>query len=90
MIARLIHFAGYVQGVGFRYTARSIARQYEVTGYVMNLPDGQVELLVEGTEEDVTHFINDVKAEMNTYINRHDVQDVPPTGAYKQFTVRYY
>ena len=45
---REIHYAGRVQGVGFRYTVRSLAARFDVTGFVRNLPDGRVHLVVEG------------------------------------------
>lgn len=45
---REVRYRGRVQGVGFRYTARSIAQSYAVTGYVKNVADGSVELVVEG------------------------------------------
>ena len=47
-IRKTIYYSGRVQGVGFRWTTRRIACEYDVTGYVMNLPDGRVELAVEG------------------------------------------
>ena len=43
-----MYFSGHVQGVGFRYTTRSVASRFAVTGYVRNLPDGRVELVAEG------------------------------------------
>jgi acylphosphatase len=45
---RHLFYSGRVQGVGFRYTAQRIARSFAVTGWVRNLPDGRVELIVEG------------------------------------------
>ena len=49
MPARLqVLFSGRVQGIGFRYTVKQTALGYEVTGWVKNLADGRVELLVEG------------------------------------------
>src|SRR5204862_6034815 len=56
-IARMVHYTGRVQGVGFRATAVEIARDYSVTGWVKNLVDGRVELLVEGPEEAVKKFL---------------------------------
>ena len=44
---REIYYSGRVQGIGFRYTARSIAAGRRVTGFVRNLPDGRVHLIVE-------------------------------------------
>jgi len=87
--AKRVRFSGTVQGVGFRYTATGIARKYDVVGYVMNLPDGGVELLVEGPENDVLLMIEELKAEMAGYIRRTDVEDLAPSGKYHRFTIRY-
>ena len=51
-----ILYAGLVQGVGFRYTAKSVAAGYEVTGAVRNLPDGRVELVAEGDRAELEAF----------------------------------
>ena len=53
-VARMVYYTGKVQGVGFRATAVDIAKDYPVTGWVKNLPDGRVQLLVEGPEDAVT------------------------------------
>ena len=42
-------FSGRVQGVGFRYTAKTVAAGFEINGTIRNLPDGRVELIAEGT-----------------------------------------
>ncbi len=46
--------SGRVQGVGFRYTAKGVAQRFAVTGFVRNLSDGRVELVVEGDAAEVT------------------------------------
>jgi acylphosphatase len=51
-----IIYWGSVQGVGFRYTAKCVAAGYEVTGTVRNLPDGRVELVAEGAQEELEAF----------------------------------
>jgi acylphosphatase len=51
-----VFYSGRVQGVGFRYQTKQLATGYDVTGYVRNLPDGRVELLVEGEETEVRMF----------------------------------
>src|SRR5262249_24442149 len=61
-VARLVHHSGRVQGVGFRAATAQIARGYPVTGWVKNLPDGRVDLLVEGPEADVKKFLDAVRA----------------------------
>ena len=52
---------GQVQGVGFRYYVHRVARRYMLSGWVRNLVDGQVEIMVEGDENELGHFIDEVK-----------------------------
>jgi acylphosphatase len=51
-----VFFAGRVQGVGFRYTAKTVATGFEITGTIRNLPDGRVELVAEGRREELDAF----------------------------------
>ena len=51
-----VFFSGQVQGVGFRYTAKTVATGFEITGIVRNLPDGRVELVAEGRREELDAF----------------------------------
>lgn len=90
IVARLVHFAGSVQGVGFRYTARQLAEYRQVTGYVMNLSDGRVEILAEGQQSEVEAFIDEISREMADYIGEVQTKDLPPAGSYKQFVIRFY
>lgn len=57
MIARQVFYEGRVQGVGFRYTVKQLARGYEVTGWVRNLDDGRVELQCSGERGEVEDFL---------------------------------
>ena len=52
---------GLVQGVGYRFFAIDLARQYNVRGYVRNLPDGCVEVIAEGDKGILNDFINRLK-----------------------------
>ena len=52
-----IFVMGFVQGVGFRRFIRSKARLLGLTGWVKNLSDGRVEVLVQGTKEDIQKLI---------------------------------
>lgn len=49
-IRRRVNYRGRVQGVGFRYTVATLARGLPVVGYVKNLADGSVELIVDADE----------------------------------------
>ena len=51
-----IYFHGRVQGVGFRYSVKQLSLEFEVTGWVKNLPDGSVELMVEGEHDELETF----------------------------------
>ncbi len=48
--------SGRVQGVGYRWFARENAQDLELTGYVKNLSDGDVEVVAQGREENVLEF----------------------------------
>jgi acylphosphatase len=48
---------GYVQGVGFRYWVREQARWLNLRGYVRNLPDRTVEVVAEGSEQDLASLL---------------------------------
>jgi acylphosphatase len=51
-----VFYSGQVQGVGFRYTAKTVATGFEVTGTIRNLPNGSVELMAEGRREELEAF----------------------------------
>ncbi len=55
-----IFLSGLVQGVGFRAFTQRVAESYGLRGWVRNLPDGRVEVLVEGDEEVISHFVKDL------------------------------
>ena len=44
---------GMVQGVGFRWFVARHARALGLTGYARNLPNGSVEVVVDGPEEGI-------------------------------------
>jgi len=52
----LVFFSGRVQGVGFRYTAKTVATGFEITGAIKNLADGRVELVAEGSHAELDAF----------------------------------
>jgi acylphosphatase len=76
-----------VQGVGFRATAVSIAHNHAVTGWVRNLPEGRVQLLVEGTETEVQRFLQEVRDRMQGYIEQEQIEERPATGKFTAFQV---
>jgi len=88
MICKRVRYSGRVQGVGFRYATQRVAAGFAVAGYVQNLPDGSVELVAQGAEEQVTGFLAAVAECMAGYIHRTAEQDEPP-GAFADFRIRH-
>ncbi len=88
MIRRTSYFAGRVQGVGFRYTAKSIARGFKVVGYVRSLPDRRVELAAEGEIDEIERFLQQIHEKMSGFIKTHLHDDSPATGEFSAFEVR--
>jgi acylphosphatase len=51
-----IYYSGRVQGVGFRYTVKTVAAGFDLAGTVRNLLDGRVELIAEGAKDELEAF----------------------------------
>jgi acylphosphatase len=86
---RLVHFRGHVQGVGFRYTAERIAAGFDVAGYVQNLADGRVRVLVEGEPRELERFLGELRAQMAQYIREVQSDISPATGEFDDFEIRH-
>ncbi|WP_428938675.1 acylphosphatase [Fontivita pretiosa] len=89
MNRRTVYYSGHVQGVGFRYTAENLARRYAVSGYVRNLPDGRVELVMEGPDDQMDMLMAAIQQRMGQYIRKTTVQTSPATGEFSGFTIRH-
>jgi acylphosphatase len=57
MTSKICWVSGRVQGVYYRGTTTQRARQMGISGYARNLPDGRVEVLVQGSQGAVEAFI---------------------------------
>ena len=80
MIAKHVFYEGRVQGVGFRYTVRHLAKGYNVIGWVRNLIDGRVEMLAGGDAEEVDEFIAAIgESELAGFIKGVQAHHVPAT-----------
>jgi acylphosphatase len=87
IVCKHVQYRGRVQGVGFRYTAQRLAADFAVAGYVRNLPNGDVELVAEGSTEQVEAFLTRIERRMTDYISETTVQDETP-GGYQGFRIR--
>lgn len=84
-----ITFTGRVQGVGFRATAQSVARSYDVAGWVRNEPDGSVKCVVEGEPTELERFAQKVKSAMQGFIHETQVEKSEATGEFSGFKLVY-
>jgi acylphosphatase len=83
-----LHYSGRVQGVGFRYTARSVAMGFEVTGTVRNLCDGRVELVAEGERAELEAFRRAMQdSEIGGFVRNEDVSWGAATGGFRGFQI---
>jgi acylphosphatase len=87
MKAKMVYYSGDVQGVGFRMTTAMIARDHPVTGWVKNLSDGRVQLLVEGSPEAMEKFLKAVRERWKDNVTKEQSEDQQPTGKFKRFEV---
>ena len=83
-----VFFIGRVQGVGFRYTALQVCREFEVSGYVANLPDGRVQLEVEGEKAVVDAFLTALQERMHGYIRKLERNGGLRPAQFHGFTLR--
>jgi acylphosphatase len=89
MIARHVIFIGRVQGVGFRFTAHRMAHRHQLTGFVRNLPDGTVEMLVQGPAEDINACIRDIKDYFGDYLIETRILEISPDPKCKDFRITF-
>ena len=91
MERRSVHYSGRVQGVGFRYTTTRIAANFDVRGFVRNLSDGRVELIVEGLSCELDPFLESVDAAMRDNIVdcQISVSKFDPADSLQGFEIRH-
>ena len=85
---RDVWYVGHVQGVGFRAQVLGLARGYDVTGYVQNLPDGRVYLHAEGTESEVEAFTDQVAKSLDGHIRGEETRTFSGLRTCREFSIR--
>ena len=83
----LVYYSGRVQGIGFRVTARQIARDFVVTGQVRNLADGRVELIAEGEPAEVERYLAELGRIMALNIKLAERSEQPATREFADFSI---
>ena len=80
--------SGTVQGVGFRYTTRDVARRLRLTGWVRNRMSGDVEVVAEGDREALEQlraFLS--RGPSGANVTRVNASWGAATGEFTSFTV---
>jgi acylphosphatase len=83
-----VHFSGHVQGVGFRYSTLQVAKEFEVAGFVQNLPDGRVVVEAEGRARTVEAFITTVEERLYGYVRKTERVQQMRAAQFQGFEIR--
>ena len=90
MISLQVFYEGNVQGVGFRWSVRHIAKGFDVTGWVRNLADGRVELQINGEEGEVRAFLDAItQSELHALIRKQIENKLEKLVTARGFEIRY-
>lgn len=89
LIRRRCHFSGLVQGVGFRWEAKTLAFQLGLTGWVRNEADGTVTAEVQGGEGSVNEFLRAMRTVPRFDITEIRTVELPSREGETAFGVRY-
>ncbi len=82
--------SGRVQGVGYRFFVRDQANKLCLKGYVRNLFNGEVEVLVQGRRQDMEQLLKLMqKGPEMAWIQDIEVNWRPPTEYYDSFSIAY-
>jgi acylphosphatase len=89
LVARKFTIAGRVQRVGFRWFTLDAASREGVTGWVQNLPDGRVQVLVEGEADAVERFERAIRlGPASARVDAVETDILAPTGRFLGFSAR--
>jgi acylphosphatase len=90
LVARRYLVSGRVQGVGFRFFAHESAAAEGVSGWVANLPDGRVEIWIEGDDESVERVERKIRrGPPGARVEQVDTRDETPMGRHTGFDIRH-
>src|SRR5512133_1903541 len=80
---------GHVQGVGFRYFVLAKAQQLNLTGWVRNTAGGDVEVLAEGSREDLDTLMESLRqGPRSSFVTKVRENWEPSRGEFRLFDVR--
>src|SRR5213080_3126547 len=90
MTSLQVFYEGHVQGVGFRWSVRDVAKGFDVTGWVRNLADGRVELQVTGEDDEVRAFLDGIRqGELHSLIHKQTENKLDKPVTARGFDIRH-
>lgn len=86
----LLVISGNVQGVFFRSNLKHIAERFNVKGYAKNTNEGNVEVILEGKEENVNKVIEFCKTgPQNAKVKKIDIKEEIYQNEFSDFSIEY-
>lgn len=90
MISTQVFYSGNVQGVGFRYSVKQVAKGFDVTGWVRNLADGRVELQASGEPAELQAFLEAIaNSELRAHIKEQAQSPLTHPPVARGFEIRH-
>lgn len=84
-----IYVSGYVQGIGFRSFTKKRATEISLSGFARNLPDGRVEIIVEGDESKINQFVERLKeGPWGSRVEKTEIRWEKPTTEFRGFEIK--
>ncbi|QEG22536.1 acylphosphatase [Mariniblastus fucicola] len=84
-----ILFFGRVQGVGFRFTCHTVAGHHQVSGWVKNLADGSVEMIVEGEQDSIRRYVSEVCESTHGRVDDRQIVKSDASGEFTSMQIRH-
>jgi len=74
--------------VGFRYTAMYLCRNLFLTGWVQNMPDGSVQMEIQGTVACMRKFLVQIKSQSHIHIEKADIREIDIDPKERRFSIK--
>jgi len=82
-------FKGNVQGVGFRYFVLMLVQKHELTGWIRNMYNGNVEMEIQGNHDTIFNIIAKIKHGNGwSTVNDYAIKQIPIKNESK-FIIKY-
>ena len=86
MRTRILYY-GRVQGVGFRWNVAEIVKSFQLTGLVQNLPNGSVEVVLEGTDSEIKKASVAIDQKMKGYWTNKEMENMEGEAHFSDFSI---